>query len=223
MEHWRVGHVVIGAVCSAEANDFDWWFVFLHMADLYRRCMGPEEVFSLFSLFVRVFGEEERILHFARRVTGREIKRCEVVPIILNIRAFRNGEPHSAKDSNQLFHGLGDGVDRALSSVGGTLAAARRVCQPFSSQQHPRWACQVAGGTHHAESDATRELYGLNENTTKQFGRRCLLARRLVERGVRFVQVWAHGWDSHDDVLEGHRKAAARVDRPIAGLLADLR
>ena len=73
------------------------------------------------------------------------------------------------------------------------------------------------------ETTATHELYGLNDDTTKQFGKRCLLARRLVERGVRFVQVWAHGWDSHDNVLEGHRNAAKRVDRPIAGLLTDLK
>ena len=73
------------------------------------------------------------------------------------------------------------------------------------------------------ETEATQKLYGLDDDTTKQYGARCLLARRLVERGVRFVQVWAHGWDSHDNVLEGHRNAAKRVDRPIAGLLADLK
>jgi hypothetical protein len=73
------------------------------------------------------------------------------------------------------------------------------------------------------ETPSTHKLYGLDEDTSKQFGTRCLLARRLVERGVRFVQVWAHGWDSHDNILEGHRHAAKRVDRPIAGLLADLK
>ena len=50
-----------------------------------------------------------------------------------------------------------------------------------------------------------------------------MIARRLVERGVRFVQVWSGGWDSHDNILVGHRNAAARVDRPIAGLLQDLK
>ena len=73
------------------------------------------------------------------------------------------------------------------------------------------------------ETATTQRIYGLDDDTTKQFGTRCLLARRLVERGVRFVQVWAHGWDSHDNVLVGHRNAARRVDRPIAGLLADLK
>lgn len=73
------------------------------------------------------------------------------------------------------------------------------------------------------ETKETHNLYGLDQKNTATFGRRCLLARRLVERGVRFVQVWAGGWDSHNDLLNGHRNAAARVDRPIAGLLQDLK
>jgi hypothetical protein len=74
-----------------------------------------------------------------------------------------------------------------------------------------------------SESQLTQSLYGLDQDETKSFGERCLLARRLVERGVRFVQVWAGGWDSHDNVHEGHRKAAKAVDKPIAGLLTDLK
>jgi len=72
------------------------------------------------------------------------------------------------------------------------------------------------------ETSTTQKMYGLDSVTTKAFGTRCLLARRLVERGVRFVQVWSGGWDSHDNVLNGHRRAASKVDRPIAGLLQDL-
>jgi len=72
------------------------------------------------------------------------------------------------------------------------------------------------------ETPSTHKLFGLDNDTTREFGTRCLMARRLVERGVRFVQVWSGGWDSHDNVLEGHRAAAERVDRPIAGLLRDL-
>jgi hypothetical protein len=74
-----------------------------------------------------------------------------------------------------------------------------------------------------SESSRTQALYGLDQEETREFGRRCLLARRLVERGVRFVQVWAEGWDSHDDVKEGHAKAAKSVDKPLAGLLIDLK
>ena len=73
------------------------------------------------------------------------------------------------------------------------------------------------------ETSATQDLYGIDNPATKAFGSRCLLARRLVERGVRFVQVWSGGWDSHGDIVNGHRDAAKRVDRPIAGLLTDLK
>jgi hypothetical protein len=78
------------------------------------------------------------------------------------------------------------------------------------------------------ESAETRRLYGLDSNDTKTFGTLCLAARRLVERGVRFVQVF-HGtggfgpWDSHDKLKDGHGKAAREVDKPIAGLLRDLK
>ena len=74
-----------------------------------------------------------------------------------------------------------------------------------------------------SESKATHRLYGLDQDATREFGRRCLLARRLVERGVRFVQIWAGGWDSHDNLEAGHRNAARAVDRPLAGLLTDLK
>lgn len=73
------------------------------------------------------------------------------------------------------------------------------------------------------ETADIHRLYGLDQKETNAFGTRCLLARRLIERGVRFVQIWAGGWDSHDNVLAGHRNAAAKVDRPIAGLLSDLK
>ena len=73
------------------------------------------------------------------------------------------------------------------------------------------------------EPQHIRAAYGLERKPTRSFGARCLLARRLVERGVRFVQIWAGGWDSHDDVAGGHRKAAERVDQPLAALLRDLK
>ena len=74
-----------------------------------------------------------------------------------------------------------------------------------------------------AEEARTRELYGLDEEMTADFGRRCLLARRLVERGVRFVQVYSDGWDSHDYLERAHRRRIASVDKPIAALIADLK
>ncbi len=77
------------------------------------------------------------------------------------------------------------------------------------------------------ESEATRKLYGLDEAVTENFGRQCLMARRFAERGVRFVQV-THSdpfvqWDQHGDLKKGHTKNALEVDKPIAGLLTDLK
>ncbi|MBM3787259.1 MAG: DUF1501 domain-containing protein [Acidobacteria bacterium] len=79
------------------------------------------------------------------------------------------------------------------------------------------------------ESPATQRIYGIGEELTEDFGRKCLLARRLVERGVRFVQLY-HGtnlgddWDgAHDDLLGSHARMAKKSDKPIAGLLQDLK
>jgi Protein of unknown function (DUF1501) len=74
-----------------------------------------------------------------------------------------------------------------------------------------------------SETAATRELYGLDEKPTAEFGRHCLLARRLVERGVRFVQLRNGGWDAHGSLKGNHRGRAKGTDRPIAGLLQDLK
>ncbi len=73
------------------------------------------------------------------------------------------------------------------------------------------------------ESAETQELYGIGDADTDDFGRRCLLARRLVEQGVRFVQVYSGGWDSHDYLEKAHSARIKSVDKPIAGLLKDLK
>ena len=75
------------------------------------------------------------------------------------------------------------------------------------------------------ESEATLEMYGIGgaNPDADSFGRRCILARRLVERGVRFVQVIAGGWDSHDYIEKAHGARLQAVDKPIAGLLSDLK
>ena len=72
------------------------------------------------------------------------------------------------------------------------------------------------------ETAATRGLYGLDAAPTERFGRMCLLARRMVERGVRYVQLFCSDWDGHGDCAGGHRNVAGAIDRPIAGLLTDL-
>jgi hypothetical protein len=73
------------------------------------------------------------------------------------------------------------------------------------------------------ETEATRRLYGLDDDRTRNIGEQCLLTRRLIERGVRFIQLRVDGWDSHDDLLGGHTAAAGKSDKPVAGLIADLR
>ena len=94
----------------------------------------------------------------------------------------------------------------------------------FKMQQYAPEAVDLAG-----ESDKTKDLYGINQKRTAEFGRRCLLARRLVERGVRFIQLYAGGahnddnWDAHGDLEKNHNYPAGRTDKPIAGLLKDLK
>jgi len=76
------------------------------------------------------------------------------------------------------------------------------------------------------ESAATLRAYGIEHPHTRGFGERCLLARRMIERGVRFVQVYSgdtNGWDAHSDVLKNHGQLCAATDAPIAGLLTDLK
>jgi hypothetical protein len=81
------------------------------------------------------------------------------------------------------------------------------------------------------ETAATKRLYGLDEPATEDFGRNCLIARRLLERGVRFVQLWSgadngfprRNWDSHEDVAKDHGDMGRSMDKPAAALLKDLK
>src|SRR4051812_14369642 len=81
------------------------------------------------------------------------------------------------------------------------------------------------------ESEATLKLYGLDREVTQDFGRNCLIARRLLERGVRFVQVWSgadngfprRNWDSHENLAKDHGDMAAGMDQPAAALIKDLK
>jgi hypothetical protein len=81
------------------------------------------------------------------------------------------------------------------------------------------------------ETQATRKLYGIDEKITEDFGTRCLVARRLLERGVRFVQVWSgadngfprRNWDSHEDLAKDHLEMGTSMDKPAAALIKDLK
>jgi Protein of unknown function (DUF1501) len=79
------------------------------------------------------------------------------------------------------------------------------------------------------EDQRTRAMYGLNDDRTRDFGRKCLMARRLLERGVRFIQLYSGGghledtWDGHSDCIKNHTTHAGETDQPVAALLADLK
>jgi hypothetical protein len=96
----------------------------------------------------------------------------------------------------------------------------------FRMQQHAPEAVDFS-----QETRETQALYGIDQLRTTDFGRKCLLARRLVERGVRFIQVYSGGgsqaddtnWDAHNDIIVNHSLFAGKTDRPIAGLLTDLK
>lgn len=94
----------------------------------------------------------------------------------------------------------------------------------YKMQQHAPEAVDFS-----QETEATQKLYGLDEQKTNDFGSKCLLARRLVERGVRFIQIYSGGnhndnnWDAHGDLVFNHTKHAGATDQPIAGLIKDLK
>ena len=104
------------------------------------------------------------------------------------------------------------------SELGARIAAYELA---FRMQSHAPEVADIS-----RETNATRKLYGLDEKVTAEFGLRCLLARRLVESGVRFVQLYCgdtNGWDGHADVEGNHAKLCAQSDLPVAGLLKDLK
>ena len=81
------------------------------------------------------------------------------------------------------------------------------------------------------ETAETKKLYGVDEKETEEFGHNCLITRRLLERGVRFVQLWSgadngiprRNWDSHENILKDHGEMGRSMDKPVAGLLKDLK
>jgi Protein of unknown function (DUF1501) len=94
----------------------------------------------------------------------------------------------------------------------------------FRMQSHAADAVDMA-----PETEATRRLYGLDNPQTADFARKCILSRRLVERGVRFIQIYSGGahnddnWDAHGNLVANHNRHAGRTDKPIAGLIRDLK
>jgi len=137
--------------------------------------------------------------------------------------------PESMTEAQQrkLLDTLRDYNDEHLATRADNSNLAARIASyemAFSMQRHAPEAVNLSG-----ETAATKTLYGLDDDRTKDFGKRCLLARRLVERGVRFIQLYAGGahndsnWDAHGDLEANHNLHAGRTDKPIAGLLKDLK
>jgi hypothetical protein len=114
-----------------------------------------------------------------------------------------------------------------MASRAGNSSLAARIASlelAFHMQKHAPEAVDIS-----RESEETRDLYGIGERRTDDFGRKCLLARRLVERGVRFIQIYSGGghnddnWDAHTDIVKNHTFHAGNTDKPIAGLIKDLK
>ncbi len=127
----------------------------------------------------------------------------------------------------ELLDHLKEKNEQHLASRADNSELAARIASyelAFKMQQHAPEAVDFT-----KETNETLSLYGIGQKKTDDFGRKCLLARRLVERGVRFIQIYSGGnhndynWDAHGDLVKNHSKHAGATDKPIAGLLTDLK
>ena len=141
---------------------------------------------------------------------------------ILNLRPARGRTRDRQRRSLDLLHRLNSlNRDETDPDLDARLAAYELA---FRMQSRAPDAIDISN-----ETKETQRLYGLDEPKTRELGGRCLLARRLVERGVRFVQLYHGGgpgnltWDAHGDIEENHPRMAGESDKPVAGLLKDLR
>jgi hypothetical protein len=141
---------------------------------------------------------------------------------VLNLRPPAGVTP----EQNARTFDLVDRLNRMSLRPGDTDLEARIASYElaFRMQTHAPEAVDLS-----RESAETKALYGLDDKRSAEFGTRLLLARRLVERGVRFVQVYSGGgpisiqWDAHDDLNANHEKMCGHADKPVAGLLTDLK
>jgi Protein of unknown function (DUF1501) len=141
---------------------------------------------------------------------------------ILNLRPPEGVSRERQRQTLDLIQRMNDvGRDATDSELSARIASYELA---FRMQQHAPEAVDLS-----RETVTTKTAYGLDDPRTADFGTRCLLARRLVERGVRFVQLYSGGgplitqWDAHDDLNANHEKMCGHVDRPIAALLKDLK
>ena len=141
---------------------------------------------------------------------------------VLNLRPPEGVSPERQRRTLDLIQQMNDvGRDPADGELAARIASYELA---FRMQRHAPEAVDLG-----RETAATKAAYGLDDPRTADFGTRCLLARRLVERGARFVQLYSGGgplitqWDAHDDLNANHEKMCGHVDRPIAALLKDIK
>jgi hypothetical protein len=144
------------------------------------------------------------------------------------VRELFPKEPQSGEaDGRELLRKLNE--THAKGSGAGDLLAARMRSYELAARMQ---LAVPAIADLSKEPKQTQTLYGLDSETTRDFGRNCLLARRLLEKGVRFVQLFSGGpiagsprasWDAHESVKENHTIEAGKIDKPVAALLADLK
>jgi Protein of unknown function (DUF1501) len=147
-------------------------------------------------------------------------------PVIHDLFPTRDVSQMHERDSRQLL----DQLNRTHIEVAGKEDAL--VARMRSYELAAKMQLAVPKVTDlNQESASTRAMYGIDKEETADFGSRCLLTRRLLEQGVRFVQLFSGGsfgsprinWDGHEDVKENHTREAGRIDQPVAALLKDLR
>jgi hypothetical protein len=141
---------------------------------------------------------------------------------ILNLKPPPGMTPQRQKTALELLQKMND-----LDTLDSDTELAARISSyelAFRMQSHAPEAVDLA-----REPESVKRMYGLDQKHTADFGSRCLLARRLVERGVRFVQLYSGGgpiimqWDAHKDLVFNHEKMCGHTDQPIAALLKDLK
>lgn len=167
---------------------------------------------------------------------GMDCFGCGFLPASYQGTLFRRGkhpiadivplEPDPAQQLGKLalIRSLNQGIVGRLGSTSEIEATISNYELAFRMQSAVPELLDLEG-----ETQATKALYGLDHEDTAEFGRQCLLARRMVERGVRFLELLTPSrkgndrWDQHERLEEGHRANARATDKPIAGLLADLK
>jgi hypothetical protein len=138
--------------------------------------------------------------------------------------APREDSPAAQQAKLGLLKQLNQGVLERFKNVSNVDATIRNYELAFRMQSEVPDLLDLKG-----ETELTKQLYGLDDPETEEFGRECLLARRMVERGVRFVELLTPArkgidrWDQHANIATGHRVNARAVDKPIAGLLKDMK